>query len=177
MPGDTKCRPYDINGFARAGRMLLRGEIPMVPNATYGLGSARAIALAHIAAAERGRLGRNYLLGGPVYPYATLVRVVGDALGIDGNRPVAPGFLLQLVGLVNDIVSTFTGKMPDLTMEIAAMVSHNGFPNSDRAVRELGKRKVSGRDVTVKLIGYDANPDIIGLIHESMKWLKDTNRL
>jgi len=154
--------PYDINGFARAGRMLIQGQIPMVPSAIYSLGSARAIALAHIAAAERGRLALNYLLCGPLTPYVTLVKLVGDALGIDGARPVAPSFLLSLVAIVNDVVSLFTGTMPDLTMEVAHMVAHNGFCIDARAVNELG---------------YDSKPNVTALIYESMHWLKETNRL
>lgn len=67
---------YDINGFARVGRMLKRNELPAIPNCTYSMASAYEISLAHIAAAERGRLGRNYLLCGPTISYSDLINVV-----------------------------------------------------------------------------------------------------
>ena len=73
---------------------------------------------------RRGRLGRNYILSGPLSNYKDLI---GAAINVvkpgSATPPVLPTFVLVGVGLVNDFISLFTGKTPDLSLEIAIITS------------------------------------------------------
>jgi dihydroflavonol-4-reductase len=157
---------YDINGFARAGRLLKRGEVPAVPDSVQPMGSATAIAKAHVAAAERGRLGRSYNLCGKTVPFNLLLKWAGEALGVNGDKYVLPSPLLYPVGLFNEVVAFFTGNEPDLTFDMLYYFAHerNGC-NSDRAVRELGYDVV------------DTDVKARALVHQSMQWLVDNQLL
>jgi dihydroflavonol-4-reductase len=157
---------YDVNGFARAGRLLKRGEVPAVPDSVQPMGSVTAIAKAHVVAAERGRLGRSYNLCGKKLPFNLLVKWAGEALGVNGDKLVLPSPLLYPVGLFNEIVAFFTGNEPDLSFDMLYYFTHerNGC-NSDRAVRELGYDAI------------DTDEKARAAVHTSMQWLVENNLL
>lgn len=134
----------------------------MVPPASNSFSHVTQVAKAHVKAAERGRLGRNYLLGGVTQSYQQVAAWTGEVLGIDGHRRIAPLFVLSALGLFNDFVSLFTGREPDLTLEIARSSNGRCECNSQRAVDELD---------------YVADIDLKQALTESMKWLMETNRL
>jgi dihydroflavonol-4-reductase len=157
---------YDINGFARVGRMLKRGEVPAVPDSVQPMGSATAIAKAHIAAAERGVLGRSYNLCGKTQPFQKLLVWAGEAIGVNGDKLVLPSVLLYPVGLFNNFLALFTGNEPDLSFDLLYNFAHerNGC-NSDRAVAELGYEVI------------DTDEKARAAVHESMRWLLANNKL
>ena len=128
---------YDENSWGRSFRLLRDGKIPGAPPGSGSWGWGEQIAKAHLAAAERGRVGENYLLGGPQATYVDVFREIARLLGKKPLRPV-PSFAMQAVAQVNQLVSHFTNKAPDVTPEIAHVASEHRAVRSDKAIRELG---------------------------------------
>jgi len=56
------------------------------------------VAAAHVAAAERGRLGERYILGGHNLPIAELMTIAAQVAGVAPPRFGLPDRLLSLVG-------------------------------------------------------------------------------
>ena len=59
----------------------------------------REAAAAHLAAAERGGRGENYLLGGSDASYLEVVRIIGELTGCPVPTRPMPALALKAVGL------------------------------------------------------------------------------
>lgn len=134
--------PYDANNWARLIQLAAAGKLPRVPPGRASFCHVAEVARAHIAAAERGRSGENYILGGTDATYVEAVTIIGELL----RRPIkvrtVPPVLLRGAGRVLGWVSRLTGKEPLVTPESAAFLSASLLCRSDKAIRELGYRVV-----------------------------------
>lgn len=134
--------PYDTGGYARLFRMVHAGTLPGVPPGKLSFCDSREVARAHIAAAERGRTGERYLLGGADASLLELVGVIGELAGKPVPGKATPGWLLKSVAAIGDLVSKATGNEPRLTREAATMATRTLFCDCSKAVRELGFQAV-----------------------------------
>ena len=98
---------------------------------------------AHLAAAEKGRTGHNYILGGTEASYAEIVQMVGKLLGQPTNTGVGRPPVLRGAGRVSEWISMITGKEPRISAESAAIVSGNIICRSDKEIHELDYRPAS----------------------------------
>ena len=141
--------PYDTRSWARLFFLVAEGRLPGVPPGRTSFCHVREVALAHIAAAERGRSGENYLLGGTDARYQELLREIGDALGKPIPARVTPGWALHAAARVAALWSRVTGRQPTLTPEAAAAVTRELTCDCTKAVHELGLRAVPLRDMVL----------------------------
>jgi dihydroflavonol-4-reductase len=121
----------------------------------------REVAKAHIAAAERGRVGERYLLGGADASLLELVTIIGELDGKPVPKHASPAWLLKLVAAVGESVSLVTGREPALTREAATMATRSLFCNCTKAQGELGFRAVPLRS----------------MVEDCYRWMKDEGRL
>jgi len=131
---------YDRSGWGRTVRMVKQGKSPAPPGAGCFC-HAVEVAKAHIAAAERGQAGENYLLGGV---NATFEEVFAVIAALVGKRPprVAPAWAVRAMGRAGVLVASVTGKEPELTPAGAFIVTSRPSVVSDKAARELGFQAV-----------------------------------
>jgi len=134
--------PYDTSGYARLFRMVHAGKLPGVPPGSLSFCDVREVARAHIAAAERGRTGELYLLGGADASLLELVTLIGELDGKPVPNHATPEWLLKVVAAFGEVVATVTGKEPALTREAALMATRSLFCDCSKAQRELGFRSV-----------------------------------
>lgn len=134
--------PYDTGGYARLFRMVHAGTLPGVPPGSLSFCDAREVAKAHIAAAERGRTGERYLLGGVDASLLELARIIGELAGRPVPDKASPAWLLKAVAAASGWAALFTGKEPRLTREAATMATRTLFCDCSKAVRELGFQPV-----------------------------------
>jgi nucleoside-diphosphate-sugar epimerase len=130
--------PHDTSGYARLFRMVHQGKLPGVPPGSLSFCDVREVAKAHVAAAERGRIGELYLLGGANASYVELVRIIGRLDGKDVPSRPSPAWLLKALAAAAELGAAFTGAQPALTREAAAMATRSLFCDCSRAVSELG---------------------------------------
>jgi dihydroflavonol-4-reductase len=153
--------PYDTSGYARLFRMVHTGKLPGVPPGSLSFCDVREVAKAHIAAAERGRVGERYLLGGADASLLELVTIIGELDGKPVPKHASPAWLLKLVAAVGESVSLVTGREPALTREAATMATRSLFCNCTKAQGELGFRAVPLRS----------------MVEDCYRWMKDEGRL
>jgi nucleoside-diphosphate-sugar epimerase len=137
--------PYDTASWAQLIRLIHTGRLPGVMPGSLSFCHAREVARAHVAAAERGRSGENYLLGGTDASFRELVRTVGEVLGRPVPDRVLPPALLYLVSRAGQLVSYVTGRAPRITPEMVGMATRAITCDSGKAQRELGFRTVALR--------------------------------
>ncbi len=130
--------PYDTANWSQLFTLVAEDKLPGIPPGRAPFCHVRDVARAHISAVERGRTGENYILGGPLATYAEAFAVVGDLLGHPVNAKTLPAFALKLAASLSELRALPTRTEPDLTREMAALLSADILAQSGKAARELG---------------------------------------
>jgi nucleoside-diphosphate-sugar epimerase len=141
--------PHDRTGWSRMF-FLVEGRKLAALYPGPGRGSwchAREVARAHVAAAQRGRCGANYLLGGADAPYAEFQRMIAALLGRAPPRRALPEPVFRALAAITVLPSYVTRREPPVTPENAYLVCRDLLCRSDRAQRELGYRPVPLREM------------------------------
>jgi nucleoside-diphosphate-sugar epimerase len=129
--------PYDVTGWARLILLVDKGKLAAAPPGIGSFCHAVEVVRAHIAAATRGRIGQQYLLGGADASFVELGSIIARQLGRRTPRK-APALALRLLGAANDAIARFTGKEADITWENATVFCRKIVCDSGKAIRELG---------------------------------------
>jgi nucleoside-diphosphate-sugar epimerase len=147
---------YDRHNWARLIVMAATGRLPGVPPGSGSFAHGAAVADALIGAAERGRRGENYLIGGADAGFLDLVGEVGRLVGRRVPRRTTPAPLLRLAGWFGGLQGALTGREPAVTPEGVAMALTHARIVSTKAERELGYRPAP----------------LSVMVEDSVRWLK-----
>lgn len=153
--------PYDQHTWARTFYMLRDGKIAALPPGCLSFNHVREIVNAHIAAVDKGVTGEQYILAGETMYLADMLRKMGVLLECKVPSMTAPGFLLQLMGLMMGLIGQLTGKEPDITPEMAAFMARKHVYDSSKAKQVLG----------MGTVGLDE------CLRDSFDWLRQENLL
>jgi len=129
---------FDRHGWARIIIDLCNRWIPVAPPGAGTFCHAQEAAKAHIAAVERGKAGRNYLLSGDFASLLDVLRTIGEIAGCRAPKRTLPAPAFRLAARLNVMLMSVTGKEPELTPEGAEMVCASARVISTRAQHELG---------------------------------------
>ena len=152
---------YDDHGWGRMIVLVHRRKLPGIPPGAGSFCHAEAVADAMIAAATRGRIGENYLLGGADATFVEVIATIGRLTGRTVPRRAMPAFAIRAVARAKAGLAALTGREPDVTPEAAEMVLAHPRIVSTKARDELGYR-----------------PTPLGpMIEDAYRWLKDSGRL
>jgi len=131
-PGDWKPTP--------TGRMIvdfLRGRMFAYVKTGLNLVPVEDVATGHLLAAERGRIGERYVLGGDNMH----LKEIFDTLAvISGRRAPAlrvPHLAAMAVGYSSEFVSRLSGREPAVSLDSVRMARYTMFVDSSKARREL----------------------------------------
>lgn len=148
---------YDTHNWARMIEMTVKGTLPGVPPGTGSFCHAAAVADAMIAAADHGRSGQNYLLGGADASFLEVFHVIGRITGKKAPARPPPVWALGLYGRVAAGIAAVTGREPRVTPDTVAIVTGQARLSSERAVRELGYHPAS----------------LPAMLEDAYRWMKD----
>lgn len=100
----------------------------------------RDVAVGHILAAEKGRLGERYILGHAEgnWTMKQALDVLAELTGLPAPRLRVPYGLALAAGHVNELLARVTGQPPKAPLAGVRMARYKMFFNPARAVRELG---------------------------------------
>ncbi len=149
-PGDVKPTP--------TGQMIvdfLRGKMWAYLDTGLNLVDVEDVAAGHLLAAERGRVGERYILGGT----NLTLREIFDCLGrIAGIRPprlkVSAGLILPLARISEWIADHVTGRPPLVAVDAVRMARKRMFFDSRKAVRDLGLPQSPVEDALARAVAW-----------------------
>ena len=100
----------------------------------------RDVAVGHILAAEKGRLGERYILGHAEgnWSMKDAFAVLADLTSLPAPRMQVPYFVAWSAAQVDELLSKFTGKPPKAPLAGVRMAKYKMFFNPAKAIRELG---------------------------------------
>lgn len=136
----TPIGPRDVHPTP-TGRIVVEaasGKMPAFVDSGLILVHVEDVARGHLLAAEKGRVGERYVLGGQD---VSLGQILQDIAHIVGRKPptvelpVAPLFPLAWLA---ELGGKITGREPFLTLDSLRMARHRMFYTSAKAERELG---------------------------------------
>ena len=124
-----------------SGRMLLEvgaGWGLFAPSGTNTFVDVRDVAAGIILAAERGRTGRRYILGGHSLSYFDAWRLFARITGRMQPLGIAPRPIVRAVGWCGDLAALVTRKEPPVNSAAVAMSLLSHTFSCARAEAELG---------------------------------------
>jgi dihydroflavonol-4-reductase len=100
----------------------------------------RDVAVGHILAAEKGRVGERYILGhhSGNWTLKQAFRVLEELTGIRRPRMRLPYFVAWIAAQIDERVSALTGRAPKAPLAGVRMARHKMYFDPSKAVRELG---------------------------------------
>jgi dihydroflavonol-4-reductase len=132
-PGDIKPTP--------TGRLILeaaRGQMPAFVDTGLNIVHVDDVATGHLAAAEKGRVGERYILGGENLSLAEILAEVSQVVGRRAPRFRIPHSVLLPIAFGAECTARITGRAPFVTLDGVRMSRKKMYFTSDKASRELG---------------------------------------
>ena len=105
----------------------------------------RDVAMGHILAAEKGRIGERYILGHTEgnWTMKQALDVLAEITGIPAPSFRVPYGVALAAAHVNELMARFTGKPPKAPLGGVRMAKYTMFFDPSKAVRELGMPQTS----------------------------------
>jgi dihydroflavonol-4-reductase len=148
-PGDIKPTP--------TGRVILeaaRGQMPAFVDTGLNIVHVDDVAGGHLAAAQKGRIGERYILGGENMSLAEILAEVSRAVGRPPPRLRIPHAALFPIGFGAELMARVTGREPFITLDGIRMSRKKMYFTSEKAVRELGYRPRAAREAIADAVGW-----------------------
>jgi dihydroflavonol-4-reductase len=148
-PGDVKPTP--------TGRLIVeaaRGQMPAFVDTGLNIVHVDDVAEGHLAAAERGRVGERYILGGE---NMTLAEILAEISAVMGRRPPwlrVPHSVLFPVAIGAELAARVTGRDPFVTFDGVRMSRKKMYFSSEKASRELGYAPRPAREAIADAVGW-----------------------
>lgn len=132
-PGDWKPTP--------TGRIIvdfLNGKMPAYVDTGLNVVPVEDVAAGHLLAAEKGRVGERYILGGRNMTLKQILDALAKIAGRPAPRVKMPHAVALAAGYADEWISRLVGREPQIPVEGVKMSRHRIFVASDKAERELG---------------------------------------
>jgi dihydroflavonol-4-reductase len=139
------------------GRVILeaaRGRMPGYVDTGLNIVHVDDVAAGHLAAAETGRIGERYILGGE---NISLKRILAEAAQLVGARPPhvrVPYSVAYPVAIGAELVARATSHEPLITVDGVRMSRKRMYFSSAKACRELGYRPRPAREAIADAVAW-----------------------
>lgn len=131
-PGDWKPTP--------TGRIILDfllGRMPAYVDAGLNFVAVEDVADGHLLAAERGRVGERYLLGGRNMKLKELLDALASITGLPAPTRRIPHGVALAAAIADTAFARLTGREPRIPIEGVRIARHSMFVNDAKAREEL----------------------------------------
>ena len=133
-PGDVAPTPT-----GKVVRDFLNGKMPGFVDTALNVVHVDDLALGHVAALERGRRGRSYVVGGQNMAMRDILRTLADYTGLPMPRLQVPLRLVVAAGAASSLVQgRLLRRNPSVPLEAARMSATKMIFSDERARTELG---------------------------------------
>ncbi len=123
------------------GQMIVdfvNGRLPAYVDTGLNLVDVRDVALGHLLAAEKGRVGEKYILGNRNMTLKEILEALARLTGLPAPRVRLPHAVPLAAAAAATGWAYVTGRPPRVSLESVRMSRHRMFFDPGKAVRELG---------------------------------------
>jgi dihydroflavonol-4-reductase len=140
------------------GRVIvdfLKRKFPAYVETGLNLVDVRECARGHVAAAERGRSGERYILGGEDLTLKQILDRLAAISGLPSPKVKLPYAVALATGAVDTLFTgVLLGREPRVTLDSVRMGRKKMFASSAKAERELGWKMVSVDDALRRAVDW-----------------------
>lgn len=132
-PGDWKPTP--------TGRIILdflQGRMPAYVDTGLNFVAVEDVAHGHLLAAERGKIGERYLLGGKNMTLKELLDALAKITGLPAPTRRIPHAIALIAAYMSTAFSGMMGREPRIPVEGVRIARHKMFVSDAKARKELG---------------------------------------
>jgi dihydroflavonol-4-reductase len=126
------------------GRFCVRfwkGRVLLTPPGGLNLADVRDVACGHLLAAERGRRGHRYILGGENRTYRQFLELLAEVAGLHPRAlPAAPHWAWSALAGLSECRAALTGRDAFPSYQHVRLNRYYWYYRSERAESELGYR-------------------------------------
>jgi dihydroflavonol-4-reductase len=136
----TPIGPRDVKPTP-TGRLIVEaaaGRVPAFVETGLNMVHVDDVAMGHLAALERGRVGERYILGGQDASLSEILATIAGQIGRRPPRIKIPRAAVYPVALVAQQIANRTGREPFITVDGLRMSKNRMFFTAAKAERELG---------------------------------------
>jgi len=130
------------------------GRIPAYIDTGLNVVHVDDVAMGHVLALERGRIGERYILGGENFTLVQLLTLIAEAAGRRPPRIRLARELLWPAALASEALAHLTGIEPRVTRDHLRMARKRMFFSSAKAIAELGYAPRPARAAVVDAISW-----------------------
>jgi dihydroflavonol-4-reductase len=118
---------------------FLRGKIPAYVETGLNVVDVEDVAIGHVLAAEKGRIGERYILGHENLTLRAMFQLLERVSGVKSPRRRVPYIAAYMSACVSETVArTITHRPPFVTLAGVRLSRKRMFYDASKAVRELG---------------------------------------
>jgi dihydroflavonol-4-reductase len=135
---------------------FLNGKMPAYVDTGLNWVHVRDVAIGHILAAERARVGERYILGNAEgnWTMKQVFAVLEGVTGVSAPRFRLPYWVAMAAAYSDEALSTFTGKPPRVPLAGVRMARHKMYFNPAKAIRELGLPQTPPREALTEATAW-----------------------
>lgn len=128
---------------------MAKRTLPLAPPGGVCMADIDAVVQGHLAAAEQGRTGERYILGGENLTYKEITAIIAEVVGRRAPRWTIPAWALPPAATALDMINHFVAR-PIASGDQMRLSAHNVFFDSSKAMRELDYRILPFRDAAAR---------------------------
>lgn len=116
----------------------------------------RDVAIGHILAAEKGRVGERYILGNAEgnWTMKEAFAVLQEITGVPAPKMQVPYWVALAAAHVDEVLAGITGKPPKAPLAGVRMAKYKMFFNPAKAIRELGLPQTPARQALADAVEW-----------------------
>lgn len=152
----TPVGPRDVKPTP-TGRLIVeaaRGQMPAFVDTGLNIVHVDDVAEGHLAAAEKGRIGERYILGGENMSLAAILAEIAQTVGRSPPRLRLPHNALFPIALGAELAAKITGREPFVTLDGIRMSRKKMYFTSEKASRELAYQPRPAREAIGDAISW-----------------------
>jgi len=131
--------PKDLNFISGSLiRASVRGQLRVVPPGGANVVHVDDVVIGHLAAADRGRVGERYILGGENLSHWEMAVILAEVTGGPPPRLVLPYQSLAPLASLVDAINAVSRRPPLVAGEQIRLGGEAFYVDCSKAVRELG---------------------------------------
>ena len=150
--------PYDIKPTPTGAIIVdfLNGRMPSYIDTGLNVVHVRDVAMGHWLAAQKGRVGERYILGGENLTLKQILDILSGLSGRPAPRFKTPYAVAYGFAVLDTAVARLLGRAPRAPLDAVRMAGHFMWYDSGKATRELGYRPRPAREALAEATAWFA---------------------
>ena len=148
--------PRDIKPTPTGQTILdfLNRKLPAYIETGMNVVDVEDVAVGHLLAAERGKIGQRYILGGTDMTMGQLLQTLSEITGLPAPRVKLPYLPILGLSYLNAAFCRLTRATPRMTPETIRMSRHYMYYDPTKAIRELGLPQTQPKAALEKAVNW-----------------------